>query len=148
MRTGALCGLPRRRWVSPQRGLPAHEALRVATRTPPRHNLYWNLPLNHLPFFGRTIHGGSQPARLPGPPPTRLKAAAPGTERLLSSLVIRWALSTLRTPPPGTVGLIRTGLSSMGGRACPFSGGFRALLSAWTDSLSGSWATVHITWRS
>ncbi len=68
MRTGALSGLPRRRWVSPQRGLPAHEALRVATRTPPRHNLYWNLPLNHLLFSGVLSTAGPNPPGFRGRP--------------------------------------------------------------------------------
>ena len=68
MRTGALCGLSRRRWVSPQRGLPAHEALRVATRTPPRHNLYWNLPLNHLLLSGVPSTAGPNPPGFRGRP--------------------------------------------------------------------------------
>ncbi len=68
MRTGALRGLPRRRWVSPQRGLPAHEALRVATRTPPRHNLYWNLPLNHLLLSSVPSTAGPNPPGFRGRP--------------------------------------------------------------------------------
>ena len=68
MRTGALYGLLRGRWVSPQRGLPAHEALRVATRTPPRHNLYWNLPQNHLLFSGVPSTAGPNPPGFRGRP--------------------------------------------------------------------------------